>query len=133
MSNWPARVAVIAAGFLIALIGGGAVAVFLCIALYAGLSRLIGPIWAALAAAGVVLLITVLMLLLFGVAARGVTEKEDEDENQVGSEIGRLIGSNAQGLLSQNPQHAVLLAIFAGFFVGFSPKLRNLLMRLLQG
>lgn len=132
MTNWTARVAVLAAGFLIALIGGGAAAVFLCIALYVSLCHAIGPTWAALACAGIVLLVTILLLLLFGAAARGV-EEEDEEENQVGAEIGRVLGANAQGLLSKNPQYGVVFAVIAGLAVGFSPKLRSLLMKLVQG
>lgn len=132
--RWPARVAILAAGFLIALIGGGAVAVFLCIALYAGLARVIGPTWAALACAGIVLVLTLILLALFAAAARGVEEdEEDEDENRVGAEIGRLIGSNAQGMLSKNPQYGIVFAVVAGLAVGLSPKLRTLLMRLVQG
>lgn len=128
--------AIAAAGFLIAVVVVGATGVFLCIALYAFLSRLLSPALAGLACAGVVFLATMVVLALFGMIA-GAVGRREEDEAPASSfletEMARTFGANAVELIARNPKYALTTAIALGFLVGFSPRVRSLLLKLLQG
>jgi hypothetical protein len=136
MTNLPARIAVMAAGLLLALIGIGATGVFLCVALYAFLATLLPPTLAALAAAGAVLFLSILILVVTGSIVGSLKRQTRKDirpsSNLIGAEIGKMIGEDAQAFISKNPWRAAMFAVAGGFLVGLSPRLRDLLMNILR-
>jgi hypothetical protein len=136
MKNLPARIALVAAGFLVALFGVGGVGAFLCVALYVFLCRTISPELAALAAAGILLAATFLFIWVFGTIAGGLnrkTEDEDEPTRTFGAEVGRLLGENTFAVITRNPLQILVLAVCAGFAIGFSAKFRAFLLKLIRG
>jgi hypothetical protein len=137
MTNLPARIAVMAAGLVLALIGIGAVGVFLCIALYAFLCMLMTPPLAALASAALVLVLAILVLTIAGSINRALKSQTRKSirpsANLLGAEIGRMLGEDAQAYISKKPWSALMLAVFGGMLVGFSPRLRELLLKVLKG
>jgi hypothetical protein len=137
MGNLPARIAVMAAGLVVALIGIGAAGVFLCVALYAFLCTLLAPTAAALAAAASVLLLSVIVLAVAGSIAgamkRQTRKSARPSSNILGAEIGKMLGEDAQAYIAKKPWAALMLAIGGGFLIGLSPRLRELLMKILRG
>lgn len=134
MGNWPARIALIIAGTVIALIGIGAAGAFVCFAIYAFLARVMAPPYAALCVAGMVLVITLLLLGLLAMAGRGAADEEDAAPTQglIGLQLGRMLSADLLATISRNPHQALLVAILGGFVVGFSPRLREALLDLLR-
>jgi hypothetical protein len=137
MSNLPARIAVMAAGILAALIGVGAACIFLSVALYAALCLLMSPPLAALAAAGLFLLLSLIVLAAAG-GIVGALKKQNRQNvrpstNFLGAELGRMLGEDAQSYIAKKPWTAVVLAVAGGFVIGLSPRLREALLRVLKG
>jgi|GEM_PF-6543422 hypothetical protein len=137
MGNLPARIAVLAAGILAALIGMGAFCIFLSVALYAALCLWMSPPLAALTAAGIFLLISLVVMAIAGGIA-GAMKKQNRkavrpSANILGAEIGRMLGEDAQSYIAKKPWTAVMLAVAGGFVIGLSPRLREALLRVLRG
>lgn len=137
METLPARIAVMAAGILAALIGMGAVCVFLCVALYAFLCTLMVPPLAALAAAGLFLVLSLIIFAIAGAIAGAIKRKSRKktrpSANLLGAEIGRIIGEDAQSYIAKRPWTALLLSVVCGFAIGLSPRLREALLKVLKG
>ncbi len=137
MNNMPARIAVMAAGLFLALVGLAAVGVFLCVALYAALATALPPVWAALVSAAIVLVLA-LAVFAAAVAIAGNLNRKSVSEQRnasdiIGEEIGRILGKNVQDYIGKNPRKAAGLAILAGFVIGLSPRLRDAAIKILRG
>jgi hypothetical protein len=134
------RVAIMAAALLIAAVCFLATGVFLCIALYNGLLLVLQTPWlAALAAAGIILILAILVIAIgsaiAGAAARRAERRRDArgpELSRVGVEVGRIVGETAYRYVSQNPTRVLIGALVAGFAFGAVPKLRSVLMSFLR-
>lgn len=134
MNNWPARIAVTIACTLIALIGVGAAGAFVCFAIYAFLTQVMAPPYAALCVAAMVLILTALLLgfILLLVKVRDYGDEAEDTGNLMGLQLGKLISGDLLALIARNPRAAVLAAIAGGVVVGISPRLRQALLDLLR-
>ncbi|MBU6296789.1 MAG: hypothetical protein KGJ79_08880 [Alphaproteobacteria bacterium] len=135
----PIRIAIMAAALLVAAVGVGATVVFLCLALYALLLTVLSAPLAALAAAGLVFLASLLVIYLGGVLssmiagrARRARAKRGGAAFAFSTELGRLLGEDAQSFIAGKPILALLVALVGGFTVGASPRLRDFLLRILK-
>lgn len=137
------------AALLIALIFVVLAAVFLCGALYLHFEAVASRPVAALATAGLALVIALFVLLVAwsvssiatsgarraaarpaGISARHAPGAPVED--RLASELGAMIGRDVTGFAQDHPYQAMLASLGAGFAVGASPKLRAFLMGLLK-
>ena len=135
------RIAIMTAALLLAAVGFAAVAVFLCVALYSGLSIVLTPPWAALSAAGILLLLSLVIILLGSAIARAVARNAARERARksnasatakLGGELGRLLGESAFKFITDSPARVLIGALVAGFAVGASPRLRSFLQDLLR-
>ncbi|MDE2133209.1 MAG: hypothetical protein KGJ49_01255 [Alphaproteobacteria bacterium] len=139
MRDLPMRIAIMAAALLVAAVGIGATAVFLCLALYSALLTLLSAPLAALAAAGLVFALSLLVIFLGGVLgnvlarrARRARAKRGGAAFAFSAELGRILGEDAQKFVADKPLLALVVALAGGFAVGASPRLRSLLQTLLK-
>jgi len=140
MQSMAIRVAIMTAALLLAAVGFVAVAVFLCMALYSGLVTVLTPPYAALASAGAILIVS-LVIILIGSAVAGAVKRAAARERakrsnataaaKVGGELGRLIGESAFKFITDSPVRVLIGAVVAGFAVGASPRLRSFLQDIL--
>ena len=128
-----------AAALLVAAVGVAATGVFLCLALYEYLLTLLVPSLAALATAGAVFLLSLLVIWLGSALSRSVSKRMRRERAQRGgsasafsTELGRLLGENAQGFISQRPILSLIVALAGGFAIGASPRLRAFLQNVLR-
>lgn len=128
-----------AAALLVAVIGIVATGVFLCLSLYNYLLTLISPPLAALAAAGAVFLLSLLVLWLGSALSKSVSNKARRERTKRGgsanafsAEIGRLLGENAEGFIAKRPILSLIVALGGGFAIGASPRLRAFLQNVLR-
>lgn len=136
------------AALLIALIFGVLAAVFLCGAVYLHFEAVASRPVAALATAGLALVIAIFVLLIAwsasaiassggprmagrpkGTAGRG---SAGPLEDRLAAELGAMIGRDFTGFAKEHAFQAMLASLGAGFAVGASPKLRAFLMGLLK-
>jgi hypothetical protein len=134
------RIVIMAVALLLAAAGIVAAGVFLCIALYEGLQTVLAPAMAALCAAGVLLLVSLIIVWIgsslagaAGRKARKNREKQGSPAARIGGELGRLVGESAFKFVSDNPARVLIVSVVTGFAVGAIPKLRNFLMDILKG
>lgn len=134
MNTWPARIAVTIACSLIALIGVGAAGAFVCFAIYAFLTQVMAPPYAALCVAAMVLILTALLLgfILLLTKIRDYDDEPADPASLMGIQLGKLVGGDLLALIARNPRAAVLAAIAGGLVVGISPRLRETLISFLR-
>jgi membrane protein implicated in regulation of membrane protease activity len=141
MQSMAIRIAIMTAALLLAAVGFVAVAVFLCMALYSSLSIVLTPPWAALGAAGILLLVSVVIIMIGSAvsraAARNAARASKKKSNatataKLGGELGRLLGENAFNFITEKPARVLIGALVAGFAVGASPRLRSFLQSILK-
>ena len=141
MQGMAIRIAIMTAALLLAAVGFVAVAVFLCMALYSGLNLVLTPPWAALGAAGVLLLVSLIIIMIGSAvsraaarsAARARARKSNASASaKLGGELGRLLGESAFKFITDSPVRVLIGALVAGFAVGASPRLRTFLQSILR-
>jgi hypothetical protein len=139
MQGMATRIAIMTAALTLAAVGFVAVAVFLCMALYGAFEVMLTPPFAALASAGAVLLISIVIILIGAAVARSTARAAKRRAAQtggpaqkVGGEIGRMLGENVGRYVSSNPIWVLGGAIVAGLAVGASPWLRDFLQNILK-
>jgi hypothetical protein len=139
MRDLPIRIAIAAAALLVVATGIVVALVFLCLALYAALLLWLPPVWAALAAAGIVFVLSLLTARLAGLLSRAVRQsakkrraKQGGSANIFTAELGRVLGEDAQSFIVDRPVLSLLLALLGGFAVGANPKLRAFLETFLK-
>ena len=130
------RIATMAAALLLAAVGFGATVVFLCLALYSALLNLLSPPLAALAAAGIVFLLSLLVILLGSALSRALAGRARTKRGgfmfTLSTELGKVLGEDASKFIAKRPVAALLIALAGGFAVGTSARLRRLLQTLLK-
>jgi K+-sensing histidine kinase KdpD len=139
MRDLPLRIAIMAAALLVAAVGIGATAVFLCLALYSVLLTLLSAPLAALAAAVLVFFLSLLVIFLGGALSNRLARQAKRKRAQRGgiafafsTELGRVLGEDAAKFIAGKPVLSLLLALAGGVAVGISPRLRALLLTLLK-
>ncbi len=133
------RIAIMAAALLIAAVCFLAAGVFLCIALYSGLKLVLVPWLAALAAAGIILILALLVIAIGSAMANAAARRAERrreargpEISRVGMEVGRILGETAYRYVSKNPTRILIGAVVAGFAFGAVPKLRSVLTSFLS-
>ena len=133
------RIAIMAAALLVAAVGIGATVVFLCLALYSLLLTLLSAPLAALAAAALVFILSLLVIFLGGALSNRLARRARRARAKRGgaavafsAELGKILGEDAQKFIAGKPVLTLLLALAGGFAVGVSPRLRALLQTLLK-
>lgn len=139
MRELPMRIAIMAAALLVAAVGVVVTAVFLCIALYDSLLVVLEAPWAALATAGIVFLLSIVVIFLGSVLGNSLARRARKRRAQKGTkasfisaEIGRLLGENAQTFVAQKPMLSLIIALVGGFAIGANPRLRAILQTILS-
>ena len=110
MRELPMRIAIMAAALLVAAVGVVVTAVFLCLALYAWLQTVIAsPALAALATAGIVFVMSIVVIFLGGALGSSLAARSRRRRAQKGgkasfisAEIGKLLGENAQAFIEKS-------------------------------
>jgi hypothetical protein len=128
------RLAIGAAAILIAAAGGIVAVTFVIIAMYQLLETVMQPWLAALATAGLAILFSVLVLVIARVAMRMVAPSPPKAARSglgFTAEIGTLLGKEARDFVQNNSLSTLGILAIAGFAFAVSPRLRNLIWKLL--
>jgi len=140
MQGLATRIAIMAAALLLAAGGIFAAGVFLCLALYEGFLTRLAPAMAALSTAGLLLVLSLIVILtgsaMAGAAARKAKKNRDKQGSptaRIGGELGRLLGESTFKYVTGNPARVLVASLIAGFAVGAIPRLRNFLLDILKG
>jgi membrane protein implicated in regulation of membrane protease activity len=131
MNRFLSRLAINSAAILIASAGGCVAMVFLFIAAYIGLSTVMAPWLAALVIAGAALVFVLLVLLIARAITRKVVPSAAKARHRSTAELGELLGRQAHDFVAGNSPMMLGGLLVVGFAMGFSPRLRKLLMKLL--
>jgi|SRR6185437_3671090 len=131
MNRFLSRLAISSAAILIAAAGGCVALIFLIIALYLGLASLMAPWLAALATAGTALLFSLLVLLLAKLITRRAVPPAHRNRQRSAADLGELLGRQAHDFVAGNSLPMLGILIATGFAMGFSPRLRKFLLKLL--
>ena len=131
MNRFLSRLAISFAAILIAAAGGCVALVFLIIALYLGLTSVMAPWLAALATAGAALLFFLLVLLIAKLITRRTVPPALRNRQRSAADLGELLGRQAHDFVAGNSLPMLGILIATGFAMGFSPRLRKFLMKLL--
>jgi len=130
MDRFFARLAINSAAIALALLAGCVALVFLVIAFYFGMTEMMQPWAAALTTAGASILLAILVLLVARGIASSVPARERE-RHRSAADLGEAVGRQAHMFLSANSPMLMLGLTVLGFALGFSPRLRKILMRML--
>lgn len=131
MGRFFSRLAVNSAAILIASAGGCVTLIFLLVAFYLFLSTLMAAWLAALATAGAALVFSLLVLLIARMITRKTIPPAARARSRSAAELGELLGRQAHDVLRGNSLGMLGLLLGIGFAMGFSPRLRKILMKLL--
>jgi hypothetical protein len=133
------RIAIMTAAILIAAVCFLATGAFLCVALYDGLKLVLIPPLAALATAGIFLVLALIIILIGSGIARAAERRAKREQEkkkpvtaQLGLELGRFLGEEAARYAGKNPTQVLIGAIIAGFALGAIPSLRSFLMSFIK-
>jgi len=132
------RIAIMAASLLVAAVGVVVAAAFLCLALYDVLLLWLLPPLAALCAASIIFVLSLLVIFLGQALARAVAARararraKHNTASAISAELGRLFGEDAQAFINDKPILSLLVALIGGFAVGANPKLRAILNAILK-
>jgi hypothetical protein len=131
MDRFLGRLAINSAAILIASAGFCVALTFLVIALYLGLAELMAPWIAALLTALAAAVLGLLALWIGRLASRSTVTAAEKARHRSTAELGELFGRQAHVFLNANSPTLLAVLTALGFALGFSPKLRKLLMKLL--
>jgi len=119
MGRIPARVAAILLAIMVVLLGIMGAFVLACVALYAAMTGLMAPPFAALASAAIVLAgALVVAVLVVAIGWRGVRRSRQDSLFVAGSAIGALLADRVQQFAEENPRASLLMSLLAGFMSG---------------
>lgn len=131
MHRFLTSLAINSVAILIAIFGACVMLIFLLLAAYLALSEVMAPWAAALVVAGGALVFSILVLIVArAISRRGPSEQERKRQRNA-AELGELLGRSAHGFVKANSPGLLGGLLAVGFALGFSPKLRKLLMKLL--
>ena len=131
MDRFLGRLAINSAAILIASAGFCVALTFLVLALYLGLAELMAPWIAALLTALAATILGLLALWIGRLASRSTVTAAEKARHRSTAELGELFGRQAHVFLNANSPTLLAVLTALGFALGFSPKLRKLLMKLL--
>lgn len=131
MNRFLSRLAINSAAILIASAGGCVALVFLIVALYLGLATMMAPWLAALTTAGAALLFALFVLLIARLMTRKTVPLANRNRHRSAADLGELLGRQTHDFVAGNSLPMLGILIAAGFAMGFSPRLRKILMKLL--
>jgi hypothetical protein len=133
------RIAIMVATILFAAIFFLAAGAFLCVALFDGLKMALAPWQAALAAAGIFLIVALLIIAIGSAVARSAERKARLERErrgpgtpQLGLTLGRILGEEAARYAGKHPIPVLGGAIVTGFLLGAIPGLRSFLAGLIK-
>ena len=130
MERLLARLAINSAAIALAIVGACVVLVFLVIAFYLGMTELMAPWLAALTTAGAALILSIVVVVIARLMSRAVPSAE-RARHRSAADLGEMVGRQAHLLLSANSPLLMLGLTLLGFVLGFSPRLRKILMKLM--
>lgn len=131
MNRFLTRLAISSAAILIASAGGCVMLVFLIIAFYLFLSTMMVAWLAALATAGAALVFSLLVLLIGRLLTRKTVPPAARNRHRSAADLGEVLGRQAHDFLAGNSLGMLGVLLAAGFAMGFSPRLRKILMKIL--
>jgi hypothetical protein len=131
MERFLARLAISSAAILIASAGVCVAIVFLVMAFYLMISEMMTAWLAALTTAGAALLFALLVLLSARMITRKAIPAATRNRERSAAELGEILGRQAHRFVNANSPAMLGVLLAAGFAMGFSPRLRKWLMRLL--
>jgi hypothetical protein len=135
MRRFFARLAISIALVLIALVASLVAVGYFLFALYLWLAEYLVPP-AAAAISGVIALLLALVLALIARAMlrfrRGGTDAPALSAAETAADVGSALSDKLNDFATMNRGTSMITALMAGFAVGFSPRLRSLLWRLLK-
>lgn len=133
MSGILLRGVIIVAVILACAIGLTAAFGLLVAADYFAFATILSPALAALAAAGTALLFC-LLAVLFGKLALGTmrSRKRRTVHDRIAAMLGEVFGKELVDFADRHPSRSIAAVLFAGFALGFSPKLRSALRAFLR-
>jgi len=131
MGRFFSRLAINSAAILIASAGGCVALVFLIVAFYLALAGVMAPWLAALATAGAALLFSLLVVLIARLITRRTIPSGVRNRHRAAADLGELLGRQAHDFILGNSLSMVGILLALGFAMGFSPRLRKMLMKLL--
>jgi uncharacterized protein YqfA (UPF0365 family) len=131
MGRFFSRLAINSAAILIASAGGCVALVFLIVAFYLALAGVMASWLAALATAGAALLFSLLVVLIARLITRRTIPPGVRNRHRAAADLGELLGRQAHDFVSGNSLSMVGILLALGFAMGFSPRLRKMLMKLL--
>ncbi|HEY2446611.1 MAG TPA: hypothetical protein VGI20_12825 [Rhizomicrobium sp.] len=126
--------AIIIVAVVLACAVGLTAAFALCVAAdYFAFATILSPPWAALAAAGTALLFCALAVILGQfVLARMRARARKTFPFRIASVLGEVFGADLLEMADRYPTRSIAAALFVGFALGFSPKLRDALRGFLR-
>jgi hypothetical protein len=133
MNRLITRVAITVAALLLAAIIALAGIGFLCFALYLALLQYLLPPMAALATAGAMFVLAVLIFLVGrAMSAMAKSRRRSRDESLSTAALGELLGHEFSTHAAAHPHTTLFASLLAGFAVGASPDLRHFLRDLVS-
>jgi hypothetical protein len=131
MGRFFSRLAINSAAVLIASAGGCVALIFVLFAFYLFLSTMIEPWQAALAVAGTALVASIIVVLIARMITRKTIPKGVNSRNRSAADLGELLGRQTHDFMAGNSLGMLGMLLAAGFAMGFSPRLRRILMKIL--
>ncbi|MBV9993251.1 MAG: hypothetical protein JOZ72_18410 [Alphaproteobacteria bacterium] len=131
MHRFLTSLAINSVAILIATAGACIMLFFLVFAAYLALSETMAPWAAALVTAGAALVFSILVLIVARALSKRGPSEQDRKRQRSAADLGELLGKSAHGFVRANSPGLLGGLLAVGFALGFSPKLRKLLMKLL--
>ena len=128
MRNLIARIAVLLASVFVGTIAVVVAGAFLCLALYSFLASMMAPPLAGLAAAGGVLVLAMIIIIVANGAigkSRASSWGGLENPWDAGVTLGSAAAGIFQAFASKKPRAAILTGLAVGFIAGLFPQLLN--------
>jgi hypothetical protein len=133
MNGLLARGLIILAVVLTCAVGLVALLGLLVAADYFAFATILSPPLAALAAAGTALLFCVVAIFVGKLALAAVRKRSRKNVHRRIAEIlGEVFGKEIVDFADKHPTRSIAAALFAGFALGFSPKLRSAMRAFLR-
>jgi hypothetical protein len=133
MSGFLSRGIVVVAVILACIIGLTAAFGLLVAADYFAFATILLPPFAALAAAGTAVLFCILATAIGMLVLSRMKKRARRNlQTRIASIIGEVFGADLGQFTERHPTKSIGAALLAGFVLGFSPKMRQALARLLR-
>ncbi|HWA03119.1 MAG TPA: phage holin family protein [Rhizomicrobium sp.] len=131
MERFLARLAISSAAIVIASAGACVAVAFLIVAFYLLLASTMQPWLAALATSAAGLVFAGVVLLIGRLMTRNAIPAATRNRERSAAEFGELLGKQAHRFVNANSPIMLGVLLAAGFAMGFSPRLRKWLVKLL--